>query len=1168
MPASVMIGLLLGYIGLLFVCAFVGERQALRWSSRAQQLLFGLTLAVYCSSWTFYGATGAAVRDGILYVPIYLGPLLMLWLGFDIWQRLGRIRQQQGISSIADFIAARYGKSGGLAAAVTLFSVLAIVPYLAQQLSAIDQSSQLVLAGHHSPQLIHQSIWLLTGLLSLLAIWFATRDITPSRQHNGLMLAVAAESLVKLFALLAVAGYWLWHSPGGSREVLNDVQRELASVRSAGLPAGFWSQTLLAALALICLPRQFHVSVVELRDHRHLPAARRWFSGYLVLVMLAILPLSSWALHHAQSPVSPDLAVLALPLQLGQLWLTALAFLGGFSAATGMLLVASLALAMMLTNDVIMPALWRLGWLSPQDAHMGRILKWLRGGCIVLIMAMGFGCYVMVGPAAQLSAFGLLAFSAVAQFAPALIGGLYWRRGSRHGVMAGLAAGFALWCYTLLLPSLVRYTDWSLGQHWLIDGPGGIYWLRPEALLGVVWPSALTHGVVWSLGANVVCFILVSRRWRPSLREQLQAEPFFLAHQSARDATGLMTAQMPASRVPVADLIALCSRIVGEQQADSAFRQFAQQQGIGPTDSQRTDARYWQFAEQLLAGAMGTASARMLLASVLHHDGLTAGQIAHLLDQSSQWSRFQHNLMLTMMDHISQGVSVVDGDLRLVAWNQPYMDLFDYPPELVYIGCPVADLIRFNAQRGDCGPGAVEEHVRKRLHFMQQGSSYQFERLRADGRVLQIRGNPVPGGGYVTTFADITAFKQTEAMLAARVSERTQQLEQALQEQQIARQQADQANQTKSRFLAAASHDLLQPMHAARLFSAALQHADLPAEDRRSLDQLDRALYGAETMLSALLEIARLDHGRLTPQVQPYQLQGLLDDFTLQFAHLAEQRGLQLRIHPTRYWVMTDPQWLRRILQNLISNALRYTAHGRVVVGVRRSMHPDLLRIVVADTGPGMAADQQHKLFMEFERGGHVSPWGEQGLGLGLAIVQRMTQQLGYGIRVQSRVGSGSCFEIDVPLHQPVTPAAFALPQKTSNRPDLNASGQTLRILCLDNDPAILDAMHTLLKKWQHQPLLAGTPDEALVHVQRGVDVCLIDQHLDNGHTGLDYILTHQLHQLPCALLTADSDPELPQRLKGLNITLLKKPLKPAALRAFLQAINCAAPPSDPQSPH
>ncbi len=1163
MNSWLIIGVLALYILVLFLCAFFGEKHASRLSTRGRMLLFSLTLGVYCSSWTFYGATGAAVREGIIFLPIYLGPLLFIWFGYDIWRRLGRVRRHHAISSIADFIAARYGKSGTLASLVTILAVIAIIPYLALQLRAIALSASVVLDQGPHLNTTTNSVLLMTGVLAILAMMFGTRQIANTEQHGGLMLAVAFESFVKLSALICVALFFIFETPNNLRQISHDVAKTFHEVQLFGVPETFWIQTLLAGLAIICLPRQFHVAVVELRDEKHIRGARRWFAVYLILTTLAIIPIASWALHAApQFLTIPDVAVLSLPLSYNQEWLTLLAFLGGFSASTGMLLVSSVALSIMLSNDLIMPALWRFNLISRHDTRLPQMLKFTRRICILAVMLLGFLFFHFFNDIDQLSVFGLLAFSAVAQFAPALIGGLYWRGGSRQGVYAGLIVGFLMWMYTLLLPTILRslpdqYQDFS--YHFLHSGPFDISWLRPEALLGFESFAPLTHGVIWALGLNIILYVWISRIYRPSVAEQIQAESFFYYETKPLPAqhtsTDMSYLHHDAARLRVGDLITLAKRITGDRPTQHAFAQFSSQNNVLLNEHSFANGMWWRFTEQYLAGTIGAASARTLLTTAMVNNGLALGQVANILDQASQWQRFNQNLLMTMIDHMTQGVSVVDENMCLVAWNNQYLKLFDYPKDLVYVGCPIADLIRYNAERGECGPGSVEEHVRKRIHWMQVGSAHEFERIRKDGRVIQMRGNPIEGGGFVTTFADITAFRENEAVLEARVMDRTQQLADALTEQQLAREQADKANMSKSRFIAAASHDLLQPMHAARLFSTVLEQSVHSEQERQTLQQLDRALYGAESMLSALLDIARLEGGSLQPKRQAYPLHDLLSDLSLQFKSIAAQRNIQLKVHDAQFWIDTDPQWIRRIIQNFVSNALRYTASGRVVVGVLRSARkPQHIRIGVWDTGPGIAEEQRIKLFQEFERCGHTSPWGEQGLGLGLAIVQRMTSLLDYPVEVYSELGKGSTFMIEVPTVPAPQKTVAALQQNTA----ILATGY--RVLCLDNDETILDGMAALLSKWGYDVFKATEPEQALTIIQtENIQVWLIDQHLNRDQLGMDFILAHRPTSVPVALITADSDPELPQRLKEMNIVLLKKPLKPAGLRAWLSGLKISS---------
>jgi Na+/proline symporter/signal transduction histidine kinase len=1131
------------YVGLLFACAFLGDRQSARIGERGRQWLYALTLGVYCTSWTFYGAVGSAIRDGWSFLPIYLGPLLFLWWGHDLWRRLVLIRARHSISSIADFLAARYGKSSGLAALVTVCAVMGILPYLALQLRAISSSVYTLIGTTGEPIANWSSmgVLILTAGLAGLAMLFGTRQMLASERHGGLMLAVALESAVKLIALLAVALYAVWQLRDTPVQALPALHQLTAPSQ---LPSGFWAQTLIAALAMLCLPRQFHVSVVECPKLEHVQAARRLFAVYLLLTVLAVLPIAAWALTHPELLSDVDMAVLLLPLSQNQTALALVAFLGGFSAATGMMLVASVALSIMISNDLVLPALWRLGWLKHDEQKLVNIVRWIRRLSLLGLMLMGYGMYRLFDGMSQLASIGLLAFGAVAQFAPALIGGVYWRGGSKIGVMAGLTVGFALWGFTLLFPALIRL---GVGDAtWLEQGVFGIGLLKPEALLGSHGLDPLTHGVLWSLSVNVLLYIGVSLKFRPTVREQMQALPF-LQPEDQPDQAEYISQQTAPSRFRLHDLYVLAERINGTMVTRRAFSEHAEQRGEPLDLNTPADGRWWRMTEQLLAGAIGSASARTLLTTALRDQGLGVAEVAGLLDHASQWQRFNQALLATMMDHMSQGVSVVDADLRLVAWNRRYLELFDYPVDLVYVGCPIADLIRFNAERGQCGDGSVESHIEKRLYWMRLGNPHVFERVRQDGLVIEMRGQPIAGGGFVTTFADITAFRQTEAALEQRVLERTEQLEHALTEQAQARQLADTANLSKSRFVAAASHDLLQPMHAARLFTASLQDCALPDDATHLVQQLDRSLHGAESILSALLDIARLDTGSIQPHLENIALDPLLADLEAQYAPIAAQRGIKLRIHRSGAWVRGDAQWLRRMLQNLLSNALRYTASGRVVMGVRAQ--GEHWRMAVWDTGMGIDPSQQHKIFDEFQRGQHASPWGEQGLGLGLAITLRMAKRLGYDLQLHSVVGKGSCFWLTAPKATPmITPLPVAAPKQPL---------QGLRVLCLDNDRDILDGMTQLLRRWGCTVMCATHLAQALeLNTQHPADVWLIDQHLDDAVLGVEVLEEYVPIGTAAALITADSDPDLPKRVKDAGAVFLKKPLQPAALRAYLTGLK------------
>ncbi len=1065
----------LTYVGALFALAWWGDRTRLYpQHARLRPWIYGLALAVYCSSWTFYGAVGTAVREGFNYLPIYLGPLLLFTLGLPFFTRLVRLAKQQNATSISDLLSARFGRSPHIAMLVTVVALTAAIPYIALQLKAIAMSIHVLtgdVASLSQPlPWYRDSTFLVALLLAAFASLFGTRVVDATEHHPGMVLAIAAESVIKLLALLCV-GVYAWsqlNSAPGLPQLLSALPRDTDSSIS------FVTQTLIAFTAMFCLPRQFQIGVVECVDPQDVPRARWLFPVYMVLISIVVVPianLAQQALAHGATAL-PDAMVLWLPLSGGQQWLALLAYLGGFSAATGMVIVASVALATMVSNDLVLPVLLngRVLRVNVRIASTDTIL-WIRRLVILSVLLAAYWFFHTVSTKPNLAAIGLLAFAAVAQFAPAMLACVYWQGASRRGVLAGLLCGFFIWLYCLLLPAVLSADGGA--PAWLQQGPFGLGLLAPQALLGFTAPDPLTHGVFWSLLLNGLALIGFSLRYPPTLIERLQAAEIA----ESTSARQLNTQQLLPGTATVEDLSLLAQHLLGADAARRLLHRHATEQGSEHAPGQRADVGLLQALERELAAALGASTARMVLTSALRGAGLKLGEVVTLLDAASQKLRFNRELLEAVVDNMPQGVSVVDADMRLVAWNQHYLNLFQYPPELIHAGRPIADLIRYNAQRGWCGSGDPELHVHKRIEHMRGGSAHVSERRRGDGRVIEIRGQPLPDGGFISTFSDVTHFKQVEhelrdinETLEQRVNERTRQLA-------LATADAQQANLSKTRFVAAASHDLLQPLNAARLFNAALRNkvgqavgqamdkaGEVDAECQQLTDRVDNSLQAAEELLDALLDISRLDSGTIRPVPVDCAAQDFLAYLHEQFAPLAAQRGITLQVHATQLVVHTDPRLLRRVLQNFMTNALRYTRSGRVVVGCRRRHQHGQAEVEfqVLDTGPGIAFESQHLIFEEFRRLDQPSPWGEKGLGLGLSICDRMARVLGARLTLTSRPGHGSAFGICVArasslLHQPphVTPAASSL---TS---DLRG----LRVLCIDDDPDIVDAMRELLTR-------------------------------------------------------------------------------------------------------
>lgn len=1148
--------LALVYLAALFGVAWLGDRRALLparpW---LRTLVYSLALAVYCTSWTFYGAVGSAVAGGWTYLPIYLGPVLLFLLFGARFGRLVAVAQLRSSTSIADFIASRYGRSQRLAALVTIIAITAAIPYLALQFKAVGMSIDVLAGGgdRAAGAWFSDAAFYVAALLAVFAILFGTREIDATEHHRGLMLAIALESVVKLIAFAAV-GLYAWYllsAPGTLARPAAELPLSSATLGSLG----FATQSLLAFCAIVCLPRQFQVGVVECEELADVGTARWAFPLYLAVFSALVLPIALAGVRSGPpASVHPDSFVLWLPLARGAEPLALLAFLGGFSAATGMVIVASVALATMVSNELVLPALSRLGLLSRLGSDLSALVLWVRRAVILALAATAFVYYRLSAEFPNLASVGLLAFSAVAQFMPAIVSGFLFRSVSRAAVTVGLAGGFAVWIYTLFLPTLSGAG--FLPSAWLALGPAGITWLRPHALFGIEGLDPITHGTLWAWALNVGLLTALSA-WRPAgVDERRQSRAFLSLETGGRGDLGVAAA---AANLRVGDLVDLAERVLG---AEAAARMLAEVNGGRARPLGRdapADRGLLQACERSLAAALGATSARLVLSGALSGTGLEVDEVAALLDETSQELRFNRELLEATMENVSQGISVVDQDFRLVAWNRRYLELFPYPDDMVHVGAKIEDLIRYNAGRGLWGDGEVEEQVGKRLEHLRRGTPYLFQRTRSDGTVIEMRGQPMPGGGFVTTYADVSNYKRVESelreateLLEQRVAQRTEELEQALIAQRLAKQEAESANLSKSRFVAAASHDLLQPLNAARLFTSALRMRPVAdAESAQLAERVDTALRAAEDLLDALLEISRLDSGSMKAEVAPMPLGELFAALEAQFAPLAEQRGLGFAVVPTRLWIASDRRLLRRVLQNLVSNALRYTAAGGVLLGCRR--HGARVSIEVLDTGPGIEVEHRLRIFEEFQRLALHSPWGEKGLGLGLSICDRITRLLDHPLRLASMPGRGSRFVVEVPRAEAQPLAAAAAPEPSSE-----IAGLT--VLCLDNDPTILDGMRLLLARWGIVVLTATGIDaarEVLAHTR--CDALLADYHLQDrleGLDALDALRAGAAGPVPAgALITADASDEVAADARRRGYPLLRKPVKPAALRALLAAI-------------
>ncbi len=753
----------------------VDKRAAPASSERLGGVIYALSLAVYCTSWTFYGSVGRATTDGGGFLAVYLGPALLFLFGQPVLARIIRAAKAHHSTSIADLISASHGNSRTLARMVTIIAVIGILPYISLQLKAVGVSFQIL---EHYPSLqgfarqpsrpVWQDPAAYTALvLAAFCMVFGTRRIDASEQHRGLVTVVALESVIKLLAFLAVGGFVVWGMFHGLGDLLS---RAADTPAAAGLlnvlPSlgrlDWWAVVLASTAAIICLPRQFQVLVVENNNPRHLRSAGWIFPLYLAAINLFVLPIAmAGILLLGDLQVPGDTFVLTLPIAGQQPWLALLVFIGGLSAAAAMVLIEVTALATMISNELVMPLILRRLMAAERDPVP--MIKAIRRVSIVAVLILAYVYFRAIGDSRTLVGIGLVSFVAAAQFTPALLGGLYLRRPSRQGALWGLAAGFTVWSYTLLFPSFAE-SGW-LGREFLEKGLFGVPSLMPRALFGLSGLNEISHALFWSLAVNVGCYLTG------------------MAMGGRDSAAARKAGAAAAMAIPATSLQDLVGRFIGGERSRQAFADYVSTLDSPPPPEATPSHPFVGLAEKLLAGTIGNASARIVVAGAFGGEGIDPAHMRGMLKDASAAIESGRVILADALDHLGQGVTVVDADLRLVAWNSRFVELLALPDGVVTHGAPLEAIMRQNALHGGYGPGDPDDLVTARLAWLHKGLPFHDEREHLDGTILEVRGKPLPSGGYVTTYTDVTRRHRAEQELRraydeleSRVEARTQEL--------------------------------------------------------------------------------------------------------------------------------------------------------------------------------------------------------------------------------------------------------------------------------------------------------------------------------------------------------------------------------------------------------
>ncbi len=1169
------IGIAIVYLLLLFAIAEYAERRLD--SSKPRPWIYSLSLAVYCTSWAMYGTVAQSQATGWYLAPTYLGSILLLVFAWPILATIIRIAKQNKVTSIADFIAGRFGSSHLLGGIVVVICLVAIVPYISIQLKAIVNSYFIITNADVMTQQLNplvnpqqtftentfwqDSAFYIAIVVALFTIVFGTRRADATEHHQGIMLAIAFESLIKLTAFIAAGLFTVYFVFDGFSDLWLQVSKNphtQAIINDRQPSFIYLSQTFLGMIAILCLPRQFHVLVVENRSESELKKSRWIFPSYLLLINFFILPIAlAGTIYFQGSNVSAEDYILMLPAAEGNSMIALLVFIGGISAATSMIIVATIVLSTMVSNEIIVPFAVKFFSFELKDQRdLVKRLLTIRRTLILVILLGAYIYYREISVSEQLATTGLLSMALISQLAPALIAGVYWKRSTQKATIVGLLGGLLVWFYTLLLPLL---SDAGIIEKQIIEqGPMGIALLKPTQLFGLYGFDNLTHGLFWSLLTNISLLIYFSLREEQTLGERMQTSRFLSNSPQTVNSNPSLELELD-----VDDLILLAERFVGKSAAKESFEKYCRENNLH-TISQAKINHLTRHTEKLLQGVIGSTSTRLVFESLSNNRQVPFEDVFNMIDEATDVLLFNRELLQSAIENISHGISVVDKDLHLVAWNSQYVELFQYPEKLVQVGRPIQDLVKFNAERGMMGKGNIEDIVSRRLSHMRKGTPHVYERQQQDGVILEMRGNPMPGGGFVTSFIDITEFRQQQfelekanQQLEQRVAERTQQLENLNQSLLEAKSMAEIANHSKTRFLAAASHDVLQPLNAASLFSATLFEQLQDKQQKQLSQRIQQSLHSAELLLKDLIDISKLDSGNVKPEMSRFSLKELMQQLSGEFEMLASEKSIKLRTVYCDKMTYSDRTMLRRILQNLLSNAVKHSQADSILFGVRRKKNELVIHII--DNGVGITKTQQQRIFEEFVQL-DSDKIAVEGHGLGLAIVTRILKILKLPLNLNSSENQGCDFSVSVPIVENDSrleqPKVLPIPGEHQTGANKNQL-----ILCIDNEQDILDGMQALLTSWGYQKVVTSLDGEAFSQQLGQLDnlaLILADYHLDHDRTGIQVIkkLRQQANwDIPSVVITADQTDKIKKEVQENNAFLLNKPIKPLSLRTLLNRL-------------
>ncbi|MDI9348359.1 MAG: PAS domain-containing hybrid sensor histidine kinase/response regulator [Methylacidiphilales bacterium] len=1083
-------------ISLFFIGKYSDNPNSFLHALSKKPYTYGLSLGVYCTAWTFYGLVGTATTSFYQFFPILLGPvILFIFAGKFITSIFERSRDAEH-STINDFISGLYAHNRLVSLSIACILTIAIIPYISLQLQAVSFIFEILATDY--PNLQQQSVVITALAMILFVLFFGVRKFERHSFQPGLVNAVAFESLVKLVIMIIfmfVAIRLLSDLPSGEL-----IQRHTTLINKPFSLLDFALNSFISAFSAICLPRMFHMIFSECQSRNNFNFGIRFFIFYLLIFivsiwLLALLATNNTSLIHT----SPD--HLTVNMFLNSPILLALACLGGFSAATAMIIVSTTALSQIITNDLIFPFLFSSKHSDTFTVRGGKSILRTRKFVIITIIVSAWLVQINLPSSIALTQIGRLSFSLIAQLSPILLFGLYWKHARPISALITLVSSFVLWVWLQAVPLMT----------------GEIIAISSLTILNNLLFSALLY-----VTTSVV------------LHFQIRSET---------------TPVSPYPNLKLVDMRNILSKFTGDENTNQFLRTIIR------NEDELLSGLDIGHCERYLSNFIGSTSARNVIISFQSNSGLAIAEATELLNTTTHALKQNYSLMQTMFDNIEIGIAVSNDRNNLVTWNRYYQSIYQYPDNFLFIGRPIRSILEYNAARGMFDTQYSKEHsVAKRLSYIQNGIAYTaIRRNLLNNKHIRIRGSALPGGGYITTYQDVTETVETQQVLERTVEARTNKIATINQKliQEIEKQKQTEIklrasnrhvahiNKNKTLYLSLLNHDVAQPINAALMYVNSLEQKQNNKVVLRLASNINTAIQSAQQIISDITTISNLDTLKETSVLASISLDEILESvINVTKAELSPNTTLVYK--PCGLFVYSDPRLLHRVLQNLISNSVKYTPKGKINISFL-VVNKQVI-ITIRDTGIGVRKDELKNIFRKRFRGTNATK--QSGSGLGLTIARRFAEQIQAKLTFNSTLGKGSVCTITVPT------APYQEFDRTSPPPNHSKNKSSKYIYYIDDDKQCLQSMQELLQSWDLSIITSSKP-----HLpKQPPDVIIIDYHLYNSKQNGYTIALQCKKKFPEAIIAiVSADLTLPiKKFTRQGFAFIHKPIQPALLRALI----------------